>query len=154
MSLSNRCRLCRNTLLPGSYREGEDPGSLVCSHHCSAIESSHPDLSRQEEAGSTELLPKVVTQEVTSQRDARSPPHAEIPPWEVAARCTDPSPAPGATSAPQWGSSRPVPAPRRMLDSSTAPRPAPRTRAGKALDSSVAGEFYSCFSNSSPAMNT
>ncbi|XP_062334374.1 MICAL-like protein 1 [Osmerus eperlanus] len=135
-----RCGLCSSTLLPGSYREGEEPGSLVCSHHCSASQSTRPDLSRQEEAGSMEHLPKVVTQEVTSQRDARLPPHAEGPPREAGAGSTDPSPAPGATSAPQGGSSRPVPAPRRMLDSSAcAPRPAPRTRAGKALDSSAAG---------------
>ncbi|XP_042581683.1 MICAL-like protein 1 isoform X1 [Cyprinus carpio] len=45
-----RCRECSRTLLPGSYKFTEDPGSLVCTHHFTrsasdANQNCHSDLS-------------------------------------------------------------------------------------------------------------
>ncbi|CAN9509847.1 unnamed protein product [Ophioblennius macclurei] len=44
-----RCRECRSTLLPGSYKQGSDSGGLVCTHHltrnASANQNGRPDLS-------------------------------------------------------------------------------------------------------------
>lgn len=57
--------MCSNTLLPGCYKEGSEAGSLVCTHHLSTSQS-RPDLSRSAEIGSTENLPKLGGQEVTS----------------------------------------------------------------------------------------
>ncbi|XP_026068427.1 MICAL-like protein 1 isoform X1 [Carassius auratus] len=45
-----RCRECSRTLLPGSYKFTEDPGSLVCTHHFSrsAInQNGRSDMSNQ-----------------------------------------------------------------------------------------------------------
>ncbi|RXN24914.1 MICAL 1 isoform X1 [Labeo rohita] len=46
-----RCRECSRTLLPGSYKFTEDPGSLVCKHHftksASTNQNGHSDMSNQ-----------------------------------------------------------------------------------------------------------
>ncbi|XP_029950466.1 MICAL-like protein 1 isoform X2 [Salarias fasciatus] len=46
-----RCRECRSTLLPGSYKLGSDSGGLVCTHHLTrpalANQNGRPDLSRR-----------------------------------------------------------------------------------------------------------
>lgn len=46
-----RCRECSRTLLPGSYKFTEDPGSLVCTHHftrsVSTNRNGHSDLSNR-----------------------------------------------------------------------------------------------------------
>uniref|UniRef100_A0A8C1XK66 MICAL-like 1a n=1 Tax=Cyprinus carpio TaxID=7962 RepID=A0A8C1XK66_CYPCA len=46
-----RCRECSRTLLPGSYKFTEDPGSLVCTHHftrsASTNQNGHSDMSNQ-----------------------------------------------------------------------------------------------------------
>uniref|UniRef100_A0A8C1ALE6 MICAL-like 1a n=2 Tax=Cyprinus carpio TaxID=7962 RepID=A0A8C1ALE6_CYPCA len=47
-----RCRECSRTLLPGSYKFTEDPGSLVCTHHFTrsasdANQNCHSDLSNK-----------------------------------------------------------------------------------------------------------
>ncbi|XP_038844545.1 LOW QUALITY PROTEIN: MICAL-like protein 1 [Salvelinus namaycush] len=58
-----RCSVCSSTLLPGSYKEGSEVGSLVCTHHLTASQNAHPDYSKQ--TGSIENLPKLDEQEVT-----------------------------------------------------------------------------------------
>ncbi|XP_052415580.1 MICAL-like protein 1 isoform X2 [Carassius gibelio] len=47
-----RCRECSRTLLPGSYKFTEDPGSLVCTHHFTrsasdANQNCHSDMSNK-----------------------------------------------------------------------------------------------------------
>ncbi|XP_071207282.1 MICAL-like protein 1 [Salvelinus alpinus] len=46
-----RCRECSSTLLPGSYKLGNDVGSLVCTHHFArsalANQNGRPDLSKR-----------------------------------------------------------------------------------------------------------
>ncbi|XP_043097652.1 MICAL-like protein 1 isoform X1 [Puntigrus tetrazona] len=47
-----RCRECSRTLLPGSYKFTEDPGSLVCTHHFTrsasdASQNGHSDTSNK-----------------------------------------------------------------------------------------------------------
>ncbi|XP_029913383.1 MICAL-like protein 1 isoform X2 [Myripristis murdjan] len=51
-----RCKVCRSTLLPGSYKQGSDAGSLICTHHTTDSKDTRVDLSQQIE--STEHLPK------------------------------------------------------------------------------------------------
>lgn len=38
--------MCRNTLLPGSYTQGSDVGTLICTHHTTGCSQS--DLSQQD----------------------------------------------------------------------------------------------------------
>ncbi|KAL0992967.1 hypothetical protein UPYG_G00101590 [Umbra pygmaea] len=47
-----RCSMCSSTLLPGSYKEGSDRSSLVCSHHQAACQTLDSDDSKL--TGSTE----------------------------------------------------------------------------------------------------
>uniref|UniRef100_A0AAZ3Q7V8 MICAL like 1 n=1 Tax=Oncorhynchus tshawytscha TaxID=74940 RepID=A0AAZ3Q7V8_ONCTS len=46
-----RCRECSSTLLPGSYKLGNEVGSLVCTHHFArsalANQNGRPDLSKR-----------------------------------------------------------------------------------------------------------
>ncbi|KAM9843131.1 MICAL-like protein 1 [Aulostomus maculatus] len=39
-----RCKVCRSTLLSGSYIQGHDPATLICTHHLIRVQS---DLSQQ-----------------------------------------------------------------------------------------------------------
>ncbi|KAM4604073.1 MICAL-like protein 1 [Polymixia lowei] len=67
-----RCRECSSTLLPGSYKLGNDAGSLICTHHFTrpalANQNGRPDHSKQA-AG------------IQSARIGRATPH-ETPPSE------------------------------------------------------------------------
>ncbi|XP_070780130.1 MICAL-like protein 1 [Enoplosus armatus] len=199
-----RCKVCHSTLLPGSYTQGSDAGSLICTHH--RTDSKSVDLNQQ--IGSTENRPKCkfqagyfslgglaissvphYTKKTESQdrlvcktpetegneRQERSrdytvgvqsrvkkpaPPH--LPPPSVEDRTVEgagkagPEPIlsyskiqqdatktqePPKLSSPcedrvTEGRSRPVPAPRRMLDSSVVPVPAPRTKTSQTADNS------------------
>ncbi|XP_041812959.1 MICAL-like protein 1 isoform X2 [Chelmon rostratus] len=49
-----RCTVCHSTLLPGSYTQGRDACSLICTHH--TTDSKSPDLNQQ--TGSAENRPK------------------------------------------------------------------------------------------------
>ncbi|XP_071396036.1 MICAL-like protein 1 [Centroberyx affinis] len=59
-----RCKVCCSTLLPGSYKQGSDAGSLICTHHITDSRNTRVDFSRQQ-IGSTENLPKLNCQERT-----------------------------------------------------------------------------------------
>ncbi|XP_038550856.1 MICAL-like protein 1 isoform X2 [Micropterus salmoides] len=190
-----RCNVCRNTLLPGSYTQGGDACSLICTHHITNSKSSHVDLSQQ--IGSTQNQPRCkfqagyfslgglavssvphyttntesqdrmvckTTETEGKERQERSrevkkpaPPHLPTP-TSVKDRTvkgagkTGPAPilADGkiqqeATKTQEQsehspcaqmteGGSRPVPAPRRKLDSSIVPVPAPRTRTSQTAE--------------------
>lgn len=62
--VSFRCRVCHSTLLPGSYTQGSDAGSLICTHHTTDSESTHPDLNWQ--VASAENQPQCPFQAVFS----------------------------------------------------------------------------------------
>lgn len=55
---SFRCTVCHSTLLPGSYTQGRDACSLICTHH--TTDSKSPDLNQQ--TGSAENRPKCTFQ--------------------------------------------------------------------------------------------
>ncbi|XP_059203260.1 MICAL-like protein 1 [Centropristis striata] len=52
-----RCTVCRSTLLPGSYTQGGDDGSLICIHHITDSKSSHVDLSQQSRSTESHFQP-------------------------------------------------------------------------------------------------
>ncbi|KAM8724088.1 MICAL-like protein 1 isoform 2-T2 [Acanthopagrus schlegelii] len=52
-----RCKVCRSTLLPGSYTQGREAGSLICTHHS---KSSHRVFNQQ--IGSADSRPKRASQ--------------------------------------------------------------------------------------------
>ncbi|CDQ75115.1 unnamed protein product [Oncorhynchus mykiss] len=157
-----RCSVCSSTLLPGSYKEGSAVGSLVCTHHLTASQNAHPDYSKQ--TGSIENLPKFDEQDSDEtvifgrgrteteggERKTRHdtlkkpmpprPPKPTVEEGKLEEARTRPiqttrtlivTPDSDSASA---SPGRPVPAPRRVLDS-TPPRPAPRTRPPKTMDS-------------------
>lgn len=146
-----RCKLCHSTLLPGSYTQGGDAGSLICSHHSSESRSSHPDL--RQHSGSTQNLKRATSQtacvslsglaissipcytkETDSQGGLVSKP-AETELNQGQERNSEPARPPRTKAAPGGAgdaltdSCRPVPAPRKMSSTSGAPVPAPRARA-------------------------
>ncbi|KAM7372343.1 hypothetical protein PAMP_009520 [Pampus punctatissimus] len=51
-----RCKFCHSTLLPGSYTQGSDAGSLICTHHITDNKNIPVDL--RQKIGSTENTPK------------------------------------------------------------------------------------------------
>ncbi|XP_032392521.1 MICAL-like protein 1 [Etheostoma spectabile] len=218
-----RCKVCRGTLLPGSYTQGSDGGHLICTHHITDSNSSLVDLKQQ--ITSTENGPKCEFQtgyvsvgglaitsvphytKTTESRDKLvcKTPEQEKDKWERCRELKDrdstvglkskvkkptplhlPSPsvkdmtvegagkAGSATFLPEGkiqqeetktqepsdlsssrarvtgGRSRPVPAPRRMLDSSVVPVPAPRTKTAQPTSSSSAARSSSNQNKRSP----
>ncbi|XP_067315482.1 MICAL-like protein 1 isoform X2 [Pseudorasbora parva] len=60
-----RCRECSRTLLPGSYKFTEDPGSLVCTHHFTRSVSNNKN-------GHSDTSNRLVTLNSTSPNDSHS----------------------------------------------------------------------------------
>ncbi|KAM9346538.1 MICAL-like protein 1 [Symphorus nematophorus] len=211
-----RCKVCCSTLLPGSYTQGSDAGSLICTHHTTDSKSTRVDLSQQ--IGSSENRPKCTfqadyfslgglpiasvphyTKKTESQyklvckttemekkdlqersrevkdRDSRDttvglksmekkqapPPYpllpsvdnrsvegagkAGAPPiladsktQQEVSKTREPSEFSSTCDRVTEGSSRPVPAPRRMLGTSVVPVPAPRTKTSRTTNNSPA----------------
>lgn len=187
--------MCRSTLLPGSYTQGSEAGSLICTHHS---KSSHRVFNQQ--IGSADSRPKRASQTghfslgglaittvphytkktesqdrlvgktaETEGRDSqersrevkdglqsivRKPARSHLPPPSVKDRAIEEAGKAGpaailADSKTEQevteGSSRPVPAPRRMLGSSVVPVPAPRTKTSQETNSSsAAGKWTPC----------
>ena len=187
--------MCRSTLLPGSYTQGSDDGSLICTHHVTDSKSSDLNLPIRSaedrprcefQAGYLSLGGLAVTSvpHYTKQTEPQDRLVCETPETEgkegggrdstVVVRKPARAPLPSVAvkdggaesvmtesktqqevtetqthsevSSPcvqeTEGSSRPVPAPRRMLDSSAAPVPAPRTRTAQPGSSSPAAGKY------------
>ncbi|XP_078126717.1 MICAL-like protein 1 isoform X1 [Sander vitreus] len=216
-----RCKVCHSTLLPGSYTQGSDDGSLICTHHTSDSKSSGVDLNQQ--IGSTENRPKCefqtgyfsvdglaitsvphYTKKLESQdrlvcktpeqdgkdrwekstelKDStvglkskvKKPTPLHLPPPSVedmtegavkarpatflaeskiqqeVTKTQEPSELSSTRVRVTGGSSRPVPAPRRMLDSSVVPVPAPRTKTAQPTSSSSAAGSSSNQNKCSP----
>ncbi|XP_029618849.1 MICAL-like protein 1 isoform X3 [Salmo trutta] len=147
-----RCSVCSSTLLPGSYKEGSEVGSLVCTHHLTASQNARPDYNSDETVifgrGETEMEGgerKTRHDTLKKPRPPRPPKptveegkleEAGTRPIQTTERLTVTPDSNSASASP----GRPVPAPRRVLDS-TPPRPAPRTRPPKAMDSPLVSGY-------------
>ncbi|XP_019906227.2 MICAL-like protein 1 isoform X2 [Esox lucius] len=160
-----RCSVCSSTLLPGSYKEGTDAGSLVCIQHLTASQNVFPDYGKQTESTGNHNVSHVTgkmdsgetvvcgRRQTDTEGDERKTSHNTLkkprppdPPQPTAEESPDPGGltlTPGrdlASGSPVW----PVAAPRRVFDS-TPPRPAPRTCPPKAAESpSVLGNQVDC----------
>uniref|UniRef100_A0A674D4T9 MICAL like 1 n=1 Tax=Salmo trutta TaxID=8032 RepID=A0A674D4T9_SALTR len=85
-----RCRECSSTLLPGSYKLGNEVGSLVCTHHFArsalANQNGRPDLSKRPTTVPSVRIgrPTLPQTSPPSGRDqaAKTPPQ-ETPPQET-----------------------------------------------------------------------
>ncbi|KAI4822795.1 hypothetical protein KUCAC02_008323 [Chaenocephalus aceratus] len=51
--LSSRCKVCHSALLPGSYTQRSEDGSLVCSHHV----TDRPSVELNRQVTPPEILP-------------------------------------------------------------------------------------------------
>lgn len=77
---SLRCTECHSTLLPGSYKLGNNSGALVCTHHLTrhalANQNGRPDLSKKPAVGQSTRIGRSTTPHVSaSERDqAKTPP--------------------------------------------------------------------------------
>ncbi|XP_049925932.1 MICAL-like protein 1 isoform X2 [Epinephelus moara] len=192
-----RCKVCCSTLLPGSYTQGSDAGSLICTHHLTDSESTRVDLSqpvrsaesrpkRDYQSGyfslggsaissvphytkKTESQDRLVCKTIETEgkerqerikevkeegnRDSpvgpKKPARPRLPgkagsapiptdskSQQEGAKTQETSELSSQCERATEGRSRPVPAPRRLLDSSVAPVPAPRNKTAQPMYSS------------------
>ncbi|XP_078017216.1 MICAL-like protein 1 isoform X2 [Epinephelus lanceolatus] len=192
-----RCKVCCSTLLPGSYAQGSDAGSLICTHHLTDSESTCVDLSqpvrsaesrpkRDYQSGyfslggsaissvphytkKTESQDRLVCKtietegkerqerikEVKEEGNRDSPVGSKKPARPRLPGKAGSAPIPTDSKSQQEGAktqetselssqcerategrSQPVPTPRRLLDSSVAPVPAPRNKTTQPMYSS------------------
>ncbi|KAL1273061.1 hypothetical protein QQF64_028923 [Cirrhinus molitorella] len=186
-----RCKECSRTLLPGSYKFTEDPGSLVCKHHfvksASTNQNGHSDMSNQlakltstspEDPNNRSLESKAShsNSEITLEREeeeiteiekasSKQPDSRSDVKTELRAHCSSSPPNPFDESEEEdqntqqedhkpaadgangnepatpvkstAAEGRPVPAPRRVLEPSPAPRPVPRSRTPRSSETPV-----------------
>ncbi|XP_023144486.2 MICAL-like protein 1 isoform X2 [Amphiprion ocellaris] len=173
-----RCKVCHSTLLADSYTRGSDTGSLICTYHTVDGKSTYINLSQQ--PGSSDNQPESKFQEVffslaglaiTSVPRYTKKPESQV---RLVSRTTEADererqersreiknrespvgpprlPQPSVKDKMVKGEgSRPVPAPRRMLDSSGVPVPAPRIKTSQTMISSPAAGSSSSPSKSPP----
>ncbi|XP_029596116.1 MICAL-like protein 1 isoform X1 [Salmo trutta] len=103
-----RCRECSSTLLPGSYKLGNEVGSLVCTHHFArsalANQNGRPDLSKRPTTVPSVRIgrPTLPQTSPPSGRDqaAKTPPQ-ETPPQETPPQETPPQETPPQETPPQ-----------------------------------------------------
>ncbi|XP_072225903.1 MICAL-like protein 1 isoform X3 [Leuresthes tenuis] len=174
-----RCKVCLCTLLPGSYTQGSDTGSLICTYHVTDSKTACRDITHQirstdnrpkwevqaafhsldgvaiialphytQTTESQDRLPSVKERTVEEAENKRlAPIVADIKVQQNAAKVSELS-SPCARVA--EGSTRPVPAPRRSLNSSAVPVPAPRAKTAQTMSDSPAEDSQS----KSPAGST
>ncbi|KAL3987480.1 galactosylgalactosylxylosylprotein 3-beta-glucuronosyltransferase 1 [Sarotherodon galilaeus] len=141
-----RCKVCHATLLPQSYTQGSDAGSLICTYHATNSKGTHVDVSGQ--TGSQSKL-QTVCYSLGGQ------PITSVPNYTKKIESQD---TPGCKTAETGGTerkeenrevknrenprvevidgrTRPVPAPRRI---SGGPVPAARIRSSQTVNSSPA----------------
>ncbi|KAL7378170.1 hypothetical protein ABVT39_009760 [Epinephelus coioides] len=192
-----RCKVCCSTLLPGSYTQGSDAGSLICTHHLTDSESTRVDLSqpvrsaesrprRDYQSGyfslggsaissvphytkKTESQDRLVCKTIETEgkerqerikevkeegnRDSpvgpKKPARPRLPgkagsapiptdskSQQEGAKTQETSELSSQCERATEGRSQPVPTPRRLLDSSVAPVPAPRNKTAQPMYSS------------------
>ncbi|CDQ93221.1 unnamed protein product [Oncorhynchus mykiss] len=137
-----RCRECSSTLLPGSYKLGNEVGSLVCTHHFArsalANQNGRPDLSKR-----PTMVPSVrienEREDGAGEREVKPPPSVPPNPFDDIEEEGEETPTTAKVTAKGvipstpvshlgLGDSKPVPIPRRLSQPSPPPRPAPRVR--------------------------
>ncbi|XP_020330876.2 MICAL-like protein 1 isoform X2 [Oncorhynchus kisutch] len=109
-----RCRECSSTLLPGSYKLGNEVGSLVCTHHFArsalANQNGRPDLSKRPTMVPSVRIGRPMLPQTSppSGRDQaaktlaqETPPAKETPPQETPAKETPPQETPQKETPPQ-----------------------------------------------------
>ncbi|XP_036796232.1 MICAL-like protein 1 isoform X1 [Oncorhynchus mykiss] len=104
-----RCRECSSTLLPGSYKLGNEVGSLVCTHHFArsalANQNGRPDLSKRPTMVPSVRIGRPILPQTSppSGRDqaAKTPPPKETPLQETPLQETPPKETPPQETPPQ-----------------------------------------------------
>ncbi|KAM4530877.1 MICAL-like protein 1 isoform 2-T2 [Odontesthes bonariensis] len=205
-----RCKVCHCTLLPGSYTQGSDTGSLICVYHVTDSRTACRDINQQirstdnrpkwevkaafhsvdgvavtalphctqttesqdrlvgeasqtdrigKQEGSREEKDSAAETSCRSQASVKEKTVEETENGRLAAVVADikvqqnaakvselSSPCAGGAE----GSSRPVPAPRRSLNSSAVPVPAPRAKTAQTMSDSPAAGISDSQSKSPP----
>nr|XP_004563115.2 MICAL-like protein 1 isoform X2 [Maylandia zebra] len=124
-----RCKVCHATLLPQSYTQGSDAGSLICAYHATNSKGTHVDVSRQ--TGSQSKL-QTVCYSLGGQPITSVPNYTKKTESQDTLSCK--TAETGGTERID-GRTRPVPAPRRI---SVGPVPAARIRSSQTVNSSPA----------------
>eukprot|EP00063_Salmo_salar_P011324 XP_013986159.1 PREDICTED: MICAL-like protein 1 isoform X2 [Salmo salar] len=104
-----RCRECSSTLLPGSYKLGNEVGSLVCTHHFArsalANQNGRPDLSKRPTTVPSVRIgrPMLPQTSLPSGRDqaAKTPAQETPPPKETPPQETPPIETPPQETPPK-----------------------------------------------------
>lgn len=123
-----RCSECSNTLLPGTYTTGPEPGLFVCKAHQNGYKSSLPRATPKSTSGpvtipSASAPPAVEVQVQKREEKPAAPQMVSVlnAPIKVTPRPVEPSPAP----QPWTPSAQKTQAARRNFFQSSAPAPAP-----------------------------
>lgn len=156
-----RCKVCSCVLLPGSYTQGNDKTSFICTHHATdgraagvdskqRLRSADGQPERSFQTGVYSLSGLAIcsvpryARRAESRRDGLV---SDTRRTEVTENLTVVDGKEKKTSELSLNASRvtegsayPVPAPRRSVDSSLAPVPAPRSRSTQTMSSSPAAE--------------
>ncbi|XP_041726341.2 MICAL-like protein 1 isoform X1 [Coregonus clupeaformis] len=126
-----RCRECSSTLLPGSYKLGNEVGSLVCTHHFArsalANQNGRPDLSKRPTTVPSVRIGRPMLPQTSppSGRDqgAKTPPQ-ETPPKETPPQETPPKETPPRETPPKETPPRETP-PKETPPRETPPKETP-----------------------------
>ncbi|XP_029945690.1 MICAL-like protein 1 [Salarias fasciatus] len=175
-----RCKVCCSSLLPESYTQGSDPGSLICSYHITASKSTCVNLNQQiaspnmEEASCYSLSGLAIsgvphyakitesqdrpvsrtteTSGAVIQESSRANRDGTVKESENNGKAhQDSKETSELWSARATESRRPVPAPRRLLDSSVVPVPAARIRTSHTMSSCPSAGSSTSRSKSPPS---
>ncbi|XP_028268792.1 MICAL-like protein 1 [Parambassis ranga] len=159
-----RCKLCRSTLLAESYTQGSDSGSLICSYH--TTDGTNSQLGFNQQTGSADnetgyysldgaaiarvphytkktesqdgLVCKARGAAVTESTDRGDASAGPPRPLRQNSSVNETKTSELSASCAHEGRTHPVPAPRRLLHSSTVPVPAPRTKTCQTMNSKPA----------------
>lgn len=71
IQISSRCKICRGTVLPGSYTQGSDAGSMTCSYH--VTKDVPPPHKSQADVYSLSGLPVTSVPQYTQKMVCKSP---------------------------------------------------------------------------------
>lgn len=131
--------MCHATLLPQSYTQGSDAGSLICAYHATNSKGTHVDVRSQ--TGSQSKL-QTVCYSLGGQPITSVPNYTKKTESQDTLSCK--TAETGGTERID-GRTRPVPAPRRI---SVGPVPAARIRSSQTVNSSPAAgkraHLFSC----------